>query len=239
MCPRMQTPGGGVWAGTPPCGKTPPGPALHLNGRRDRRPLAGRARAQGAPADLPRLDRCSPAGHLEGLQAEGARPRRICRDTAKESRPAGRTPGPPPRATSTPDRASAAPLPASAPEGLQADTAGRLNLSAAVEAGPDAASTPAATSAQAAGGIVPHPGTRCSRKASRPTRPRPPATSQPAAGPSWTPQHGEPGPLRIWANGHTSACAPVPAPAPAQDLPGRTGPARQLDTSTPGQIRPQ
>ena len=79
MCPRMQTPGGGVWAGTPPCGKTPPGPALHLNGRRDRRPLAGRARAQGAPADLPRLDRCSPAGHLEGLQAEGAQPRRICR----------------------------------------------------------------------------------------------------------------------------------------------------------------
>ncbi len=68
------------------------------------------------------------------------------------------------------------------------------------------------------------PGTRCSRKASRPTRPRPPATSQPAAGPSWTPQHGEPRPLRIWANGHTSACAPVPAPA--QDLPERTGPAR-------------
>lgn len=142
LCPRMQTPGGGVWTSTPPCGKTPPGPALHLNGRRDRRQLAGRARAQGAPADLPRLDRCSTAGHPEGLQAEGARPRRICRDTAKESRPAGRTPGPPPRATSTPDRASAAPLPA--PEGLQADTAGRLDLSAAVEAGPDAASTPAA-----------------------------------------------------------------------------------------------
>ena len=154
LCPRMQTPGGGVWAGTPPCGKTPPGPALHLNGRRDRRPLAGRARAQGAPADLPRLDRCSPAGHLEGLQAEGARPRRICRDTAKESRPAGRTPGPPPRATSTPDRASAAPLPA--PEGLQADTAGRLDLSAAVEAGPDAASTPAAP--RAAGGNCATPG---------------------------------------------------------------------------------
>lgn len=179
-----------------PCRKTPPGPALHLNARRDRRPLAGRARAQGAPADLPRLDRCSTAGHPEGLQAEGARPRRICRDTAKESRPAGRTPGPPPRATSTPDRASAAPLPASAPEGLQADTAGRLDLSAAVEAGPDAAGRPADRHG---------PG------------------HQPAAGPSWTPQHGEPCPLRIWANGHTSACAPVPAPA--QDLPERTGPA--------------
>ena len=142
MCPRMQTPGGGVWAGTPPCGKTPPGPALHLNGRRDRRPLAERARAQGAPADLPRLDRCSPAGHLEGLQAEGARPRRICRDTAKESRPAGRTPG--------------HQQPASSRAQLDTSTRGAL-------------------------------------------------------------------PLRIWANGHTSACAPVPAPA--QDLPGRTGPA--------------
>ena len=218
MCPRMQTPGGGVWAGTPPCGKTPPGPALHLNGRRDRRPLAGRARAQGAPADLPRLDRCSPAGHLEGLQAEGARPRRICRDTAKESRPAGRTPGPPPRATSTPDRASAAPLPA--PEGLQADTAGRLDLSAAVEAGPDAASTPAAT--RAAGGNCATPGHKMQPEGQQ-TDTAQATSNQPAAGPSWTPQHGEPCPLRIWANGHTSACAPVPAPA--QDLPGRTGPA--------------
>lgn len=222
MCPCMQTPGGGVWAGTPPCGKTPPGPALHLNGRRDRRPLAGRARAQGAPADLPRLDRCSTAGHLEGQQAEGARPRRICRDTAKESRPAGRTPGPPPRATSTPDRASAAPLPASAPEGLQADTAGRLDLSAAVEAGPDAASTPAATRPPAPRppGELCH--TRAQDAAGRPADRHGPG-HQPAAWPSWTPQHGEPCPLRIWANGHTSACAPVPAPA--QDLPGRTGPA--------------
>lgn len=213
LCPRMQTPGGGVWAGTPPCGKTPPGPALHLNGRRDRRPLAGRARAQGAPADLPRLDRCSPAGHLEGLQAEGARPRRICRDTAKESRPAGRTPGPPPRATSTPDRASAAPLPASAPEGLQADTAGRLDLSAAVEAGPDAASTPAATSAQAAGGIVPHPGTRCSRKASRPTRPRPPATSQ-QPGPAGHLNTGSPAPCGFGQMDTQAPARPCPRPHP-------------------------
>ena len=238
LCPCMQTPGGGVWAGTPPCGKTPPGPALHLNGRRDRRPLAGRARAQGAPADLPRLDRCSTAGHPEGLQAEGARPRRICRDTAKESRPAGRTPGPPPRATSTPDRASAAPLPASAPEGLQADTAGRLDLSAAVEAGPDAASTPAAT---------------------RPPAPRPPGTCatpghkmQP--GPAGHLNTGSPAPADLgkWTHKRLRARARTRARSAGTDgaslpswtpqRPGRScrnsvgcsQPAPPLDTSRPG-----
>lgn len=249
LCPRMQTPGGGVWAGTPPCGKTPPGPALHLNGRRDRRPLAGRARAQGAPADLPRLDRCSPAGHLEGLQAEGARPRRICRDTAKESRPAGRTPGPPPRATSTPDRASAAPLPA--PEGLQADTAGRLDLSAAVEAGPDAASTPAAT--RAAGGNCATPGHKMQPEGQQ-TDTAQATSNQPAAGPSWTPQHGEPCPCGFGQMDTQAPARPCPHPHPrkiCRDGRGQrchlnrgraaadTGQPAQLDTSTPGQIRPQ
>lgn len=103
------------------------------------------------------------------------------------------------------------------PEGLQADTAGRLDLSAAVEAGPDAASTPAATSAQAAGGNCATPGHKM-----RPEGHQPPASSRAQLD---TSTRGAL-PLRIWANGHTSACAPVPAPAPAQDLPGRTGPAR-------------
>ena len=213
LCPRMQTPGGGVWAGTPPCGKTPPGPALHLNGRRDRRPLAGRARAQGAPADLPRLDRCSPAGHLEGLQAEGARPRRICRDTAKESRPAGRTPGPPPRATSTPDRASAAPLPA--PEGLQADTAGRLDLSAAVEAGPDAASTPAATRPPAPRppGELCH--TRAQDAAGRPADRHGPGHQQPASpqpGPAGHLNTGSPAPCGFGQMDTQAPARPCPHP---------------------------
>lgn len=76
-------------------------------------------------------------------------------------------------------------------------------------------------------GLVPHPGTRCSRKAS----------NQPAAGPSWTPQHGEPCPCGF---GQMDTQAPArPCPHPRKICRDGRGQPAQLDTSTPGQIRPQ
>ena len=104
--------------------------------------------------------------------------------------------------------------------------------------------------------LVPHPGTRCSRKASRPTRPRPPATSQ-QPGPAGHLNTGSPAPADLgkWTHKRLRARARTRARSAGTDgasppswtpqRPGRSGrnsvgrrqPAPPLDTGSRGPCR--
>lgn len=104
-------------------------------------------------------------------------------------------------------------------------------------------------------GLVPHPGTRCSRKASRPTRPRPPATSQ-QPGPAGHLNTGSPAPADLgkWTHKRLRARARTRARSAGTDgasppswtpqRPGRSGrnsvgrrqPAPPLDTGSRGPL---
>ena len=192
LCPRMQTPGGGVWAGTPPAEKHPRGQRCTSTaaGTADRWP-EGHGPREPRPTFPALIDAAQPDTWKDCRQREPGRagsagtprrnPAQLAGHQDRHPVPPQRRTGPAPHPFRLQPLKDCRPTPPGGwiyPQPLRPDP---MQPARQLPPGPP-------------GGIVPHPGTRCSRKASRPTRPRPPATSQ------------QPGPA-----GHLNTGSPAPA----------------------------